>query len=117
MDWHLLLRLHWAHVVNRLTQHIQHAAQRLLANWNSDRRAQIERLHAANETVGRFHCDGADAAFTDVLRHFGSDVDFYWNIEAFAGDANSVKDLRDMSFRKLNFNCWTCDLDYVSFGV
>ena len=64
------LVLHRAHLVHRLADHVQHAAQRLLAHRHRDGAAQADRLHAAHQAVGGLQRDGAHAAFADVLRHF-----------------------------------------------
>ena len=70
-----LLGVHRTHVVHRLADHVQHAAQRLLADRHCNRAARARRLHAAHQAFGGLQRDGAHAAFADVLRHFADDVD------------------------------------------
>ncbi len=105
-----------AHVIDRLAQHIEHAAERLLAHGNGDGLAEIVGFHAANQTVGRLHGDGAHTAFADVLRHFGGDIDLSRNVVAFAGYANGVVDLGNVTFGKLDFDGGSGDLDYAAFN-
>ncbi len=108
--------VHGAHVIHGLAENIEHTAQRLLADRNGNGLAQIVGLHAADQTVGGLHGDGAHAAFADMLRDFGDDVDFVGNVVAFAGDANGIVDLGDVSFGKFNFDGGSGDLNYAAFN-
>ena len=67
--------IHRTHLVHRLADHVQHAAQRFLAHRHGHRLAQALGLHAAHQSVGRLQRDGAHAALANVLRHFADDVD------------------------------------------
>ena len=59
-----LVGFHRAQLVHRLAEHVQHAAQRRAAHRHGNRLAKIFRLHAAHQTFGGLHRDGADAAFS-----------------------------------------------------
>ena len=103
------------HVVDRLAEHVQHAPQRLLADGDSNRLAQIVCLHAAHQPVGRLQRDGAHAAFANVLRHFGRDIDLIRHIVAFARDVDRVVDLGHVALGKLDFNGGTGHLHHTAF--
>ncbi len=77
-----------AHLVHRLTQHIEHASQSFVAYRDHDGMAQALRAHPANQALRGLHRDGAHAALADVLLRFTDDVDRLWNFETFAGDAD-----------------------------
>ena len=71
-----LLRLHRPiREVDRLAEHVQHAAERLGSDRHRDRLAEVDRLHAALHAVGRLHRDGAHAVLAEVLLDLGDDVD------------------------------------------
>ena len=55
--------------VDRLAEHVEHAAERLRPDRHRDRRAEVDDLHAALHAVGRLHRDGAHAVLADVLLH------------------------------------------------
>src|SRR5579883_882527 len=111
----MVLRFDRPHVIDRLSQYVQHAPQRLLAHRNRDRRPQIVRFQAAHQSVRRLHCDRAHAALADVLRHFRRNIDLHRNVEAFAGHLDRVEQLRHVPFRKLDLDRRTRDLNDVPF--
>ena len=61
--------------VDRLAEHVQHAAERLRTDGHRDRRAGVDRRHAARHAVGRLHRDGAHAVLAEMLLDLGDDVD------------------------------------------
>ncbi len=70
-----LLRLHRPiGEVDRLAEHVQHAAERLRADRHRDRRAGVDRRHAARQAVGRLHRDGAHAVLAEVLLDLDDDL-------------------------------------------
>ena len=81
--------------VDRLAEHVQHAAERLGPDRHRDRLAEVDRLHAALHAVGRLHRDRAHAVLAEVLLDFGDDVDasprLLWPSRL---DAQRVVDLR-----------------------
>ncbi len=117
VDGQKMRRVDRAHIVHRLPDHIEHAAQRFLADRDRDRHAEADRLHTAHHAFGGLHGDGADATFADVLRRFADDVDRRRDIESFAGNADRREDLRNMSFRKLAVDGWSRDLDHLANDV
>jgi hypothetical protein len=70
-----LLGVDRAHLVHRLADHVQHAAQRFVADRHFHRMAQADGLHAAHQALGGLQRDGAHAAFADMLLHFADDID------------------------------------------
>ena len=64
-----------AHLVHGLADDVQDAAERLRPDGDRDRRAEVDRLHAAHEAVGRLHRDAPHAVLAEVLRDLGDDVD------------------------------------------
>ena len=108
-----LLGIDRPHLVHRLAEHVQHAAQGLLAHRHADGAAEADRLHAAHQALGGLHRDGADAAFADVLLGFADDVDGLGDVEAFAGDADRGIDFRDLTFGELAVDGGAGDLDYM----
>ena len=75
----------------------------------------VERFHAAHQAVGGLHGDGANAAFADVLRDFADDVDRRRHVEAFAGDADGVVDLRDVPSGNSNSTVGSGDLNDFAY--
>ena len=71
----VLLGVDRAHLVHRLADHVEHAAQRFRAHRHFHRVAQALGLHAAHQAFGGLQRDGAHAAFADVLLRFADDVD------------------------------------------
>jgi hypothetical protein len=94
MDRQTDLRIHGPKLVHRLTEHIQHAAQRLATHRHRNACAGIDRLHATDHAFGRDHRDAAHAAFAKVLLHFDHDVEWGGDDEAFADDAQRLEDGR-----------------------
>ena len=102
VDGHALLFADGAELVDRLADHVDHAAQRLLAHGHADGAAEVDGLHAADHAVGGFHGHGAHAALAQVLLHLEDDVDGRGDLEALAGDAQRLIDGRHGGFFKLN---------------
>ena len=55
--------------VDRVADHVPDAAERDVADRHRDRSARVDDLRPACETVGRVHCDGADAIVAEMLLH------------------------------------------------
>ena len=62
-------------LIDRLADHVHHAAERAVAHGHRDWSALVDGLHAAHHAVGRFHGNAAHAAFAEVLLHFENHVD------------------------------------------
>ena len=69
------LGVHRSHLVHRLADHVEHAAQRFGADRHFHRMAQADGFHAAHQAFGGLQRDGAHAALADVLLHFADDID------------------------------------------
>ncbi len=111
MDGAELRRRDGTHLVHRLAQHVQHAAQRLLAHRHGNRCAQAQRIHAAHQAVGRIQRNRTHAAFAQVLRDFANNVDRLRRGEPFAGDADGRQDNRHLAFGELNIDGGSGDLN------
>ena len=59
-------------LVDGLADDVQDAAERLGADRDRDGRARVDRLHAADEAVGRLHGDGPDPVVADLLGDLGA---------------------------------------------
>src|SRR5690606_19334861 len=53
--------------INRLTNHVDDAAEHFRAHRNADRRSRIPYRLTADQTIGRVHRDAADGVFAQVL--------------------------------------------------
>ena len=98
VDRHTLLFADGAKLVHRLTDDVEHAAERFAADGRSNLGAEIFRVHATHHAVGGGHGDGADTALAEVLLHFEDHVNRRGHGEALAGDANRLIDRRHVHF-------------------
>ena len=73
MDFPFFFGLYRFAVVNRLTEQVEHASQRLLADRYANRSTGIDCLCASNQTVRRAHRDAAGGVVADVLCHLSDD--------------------------------------------
>ena len=76
------LRVNWTKFIDRFSNDIDHPAERALADWNGDGSARVFGGHPSNHAFGRLQRDGSDAAFAQMLLHFGHDVDLLLDIES-----------------------------------
>ena len=105
MNRHLLCARRCRLVVDRITGHIENAAQRLLAYRNRDRRTGRHGLHAAYQSVGRTHCDASNCLIAKVL------CDLYdEKFPVLAGDMDSFINRRKMSLCKFDIQYRTDNL-------
>src|SRR5271156_1226253 len=100
--------------IDRLAEHVEHAAQGRASDRHLDWPARVERLHAANHSFRRLHSHGADAAFTEVLLYLRSNVQRFRHRVAFAGDPHGIIDGRQMPGLKLKIQHRSDDLDNPS---
>jgi hypothetical protein len=63
--------------VDRLTQQVEDAAQRLHADGHLQRLAGVGHGHAADQAVGRAEGDAADAVAAEVLLHLARQADLH----------------------------------------
>ena len=101
-------------LVHRLADDVHHAAQRPVTHGNADRAAEVNRFHAANETIGGLHRDATHAAFAQVLLHFKNDVNRRRNVEAFAHHTHGLIDRRQVALGELHVHRGTGDLNYFA---
>src|SRR3989454_12183963 len=87
-----------AKVAPRLAQDVHHATRGAAADRHGDGTAGIVGLHPAHHALGRLHRNATHAAFPQVLLHFRDNVERLGDIEALAGDAHRVIDLRQLVF-------------------
>src|SRR4029077_534451 len=101
-------------LVDRLTQNVHDTAEGSAANRHGDPHACVVSLHAAHHAFGGLHGDRADAALAQMLLHFDDHVERLGNVVTFAGNADSVKNSREMPALKLNVQHRSDDLYDVS---
>ncbi len=66
-----------AQFVHRATDNVENAAHRGFAHGHHDGLARIRHFHAAHQTFGGVHGDGADHIVAQMLRHF---ADQLWSV-------------------------------------
>ena len=112
MDRPALLRLDRpVRKVDRLAEHVQHAAERLRADRHRNRLAEVGRRHAALHAVGRLHRDRAHAVLAEVLLHLGDDVEHRRAALAVGHDAQRVVDFRQVAGLELDVDDRSDDLN------
>src|SRR5580704_9678797 len=114
MNGHFLVKGNRTEFVHGLADDVHDTAQGPAADGDGDGSTQINRLHAAHHTIGRFHGNAAHAAFADVLLHFQNDVDWRRHGEALADDAKRLVDGGHGAFDELHVDGGASDLNYVS---
>ena len=77
MDRPALVRVDRAAAVDRVADHVEHAAQRRLADGHGHRAAGVDALLAADQAVGRAQGDAPHAAAAEVLLHLAGEVDLH----------------------------------------
>src|SRR4029077_17560147 len=80
-------------VVDRLAEDVPETAERLLAHRDAGRRARVDDVDTARQTIGRVHGDGADAVVAQVLLHLGDQVEAGRPVAGRDGDVECVVDL------------------------
>ncbi len=107
-----LLRLHRPiREVHRLAEHVQHAAERLRPDRHRNRLAEVDRLHAALQAVGRLHRHRADAVLAEMLLDLGDDVERFAPFLRRRLDAQRVVDRRQVPGFELDVHDRSDDLD------
>ena len=107
--------VHGAAVIHGITRDVEHPAQHRFADRYGDRSASVQHVHAALESFGAAHCDGADQSFAKVL------LRFQLKVHALAGylevDLQRVVDFRQYSAGgKVHVEHGTDDLDDFAGG-
>ena len=98
-------------IIDRLAEHVHHAAERGGPDGHRDRLAQVDRLHAALHAVGRLHRDRPHARLAEVLLDLADDVDLRLARFAFGLDLNGVVDVRQVAVGELDVDDRTDDLN------
>ncbi len=93
--------------VDRLAEHIHHPPECRCADGYRNGNPRVLDSHAALHAVGRLHRDGTHAVLSEMLLHFGHDVDL------FAHDAQGVIDGREVPF-ELDVDHRSDDLYYFA---
>src|ERR1039457_3074768 len=110
----LFLGVDGAHLVHRLADDVEHAAQRLRAHRHHDGMSEADGFHAAHQAFGGLEGDGADASLGDMLLDFADDIDGIERVEAFAGNADGGVDEGDLPFGELAVHGRTGHLDHLA---
>ena len=114
VNGHALGGLDRAELVDRLADHVEHAAQRFAAHGHGDRAAEVDGIHAAHHAFGRFHGHAAHAPLAQVLLHLKDDVDGRGNVEAVADYAQRLIDERHPGLVELHVDGGAGDLNYFA---
>ena len=80
-------------LVDRLSQHVEHASQHLGAHGHRDGPASVGDVHAAHQPVGRLHGQGAHSLLAQVLLHLACDPHRLGHVEALAADNHCIEEL------------------------
>ncbi len=95
--------------VHRFAQHVEHAPQRLGTHRHRDGAALVGGVHAALQSVRRFHRDGTHPVFTQVLLHFDDDVNGVG--AGLSGNTDGVVDGRQIATGEFDVHDGPDDLD------
>ena len=95
--------------VEGLTNHVEDVTKDGVTDRHGNTATGLAHHGATNETVGRLHADATDAAFTDLLGHFGRDVNRHTVDNDFHLDG--VVDLRQRVRREFNVHHRTGNRD------
>ena len=101
-------------VVDRLAEHVEDAAEALVADRNLDWRAGVLGNHAALEAVRGGHGDAARDAVAEVLHDFDDEIDLD-TIADRAFDRDGVQDCRQLACREFNIYDRSDDLYDFTF--
>src|SRR3989442_13933934 len=101
MNWIALLVWNVAEIVDRLADNIHHATEGALAHGHGDWPTRVGRFHSAHHAVGRQHRNGAHAAFTQMLLHFGNHVDRFGHLETIGSNSQRLIDRRQIFLSEL----------------
>src|SRR5271155_937185 len=102
VNGHVDLCVDRAKLVDRLSDHVEHATKRLVSHGNGNRAALIDGIHASHHAFGGLHGDAAHAAFAQMLLHFKNHVNWVRHREAVAHNAQRLVNRRYLCFFKLN---------------
>jgi len=104
------LGLHGLAVVDRVTDHVEDAAEALGPDGHRDGAAGVAHGHAADQPVGRVHRDGADGVLAEVLGDLERQV-LFCGRDAGVRDLQCAEDLRQLAVAELDVDNRTDDLD------
>ena len=107
VDRPAFLRARSGHVVDRLTEQVEHAAETFLADRHRDRAARIQRVRSADEAVRGAHGDAAHDVVADLLRHFRR----HDAVAVF--DLDRIQQRRQLTFLEPDVKNGACDLHYL----
>ena len=85
--------------VHRLAEHVHDAPERRRTDWHRDRRARVDRAHAALHPVRRLHRHRTHPVLAQVLFDLDDDVDRPGSL---ADNADGVVDRRKMAAFELD---------------
>ena len=100
--------VHRPTLVDRPSEHVHDAAERLHAHRHHDRRVGVDHLHAAAQAVGAAERDGAHDAVAQLLLHFEREPDLV--------ELQRVVDFGDLVARKLHVDDRADALNNGSFA-
>jgi hypothetical protein len=98
--------------LERVAEHVEQPAHRLDPDRHRDRTTGVDRLHAADETVGRGHRDAAGGRVAQLLGDLERQVDALCSVL----DADRVVDLGQVAFGELDVDDGSEHLLDPAFG-
>jgi hypothetical protein len=116
VDGQELLGVDRAAVVDGQADHVEDAAQHLLADRHLDGLAGVLHQGAADQAVGGVHRDAPDGALTEVLRHLDDQV-VRAGVDGGVADGERGVDLRQTAPRELDVDHRADDLNHFSLNV
>src|SRR5258708_35841367 len=114
MNWHQLIEIDWADLIDRLADDVHHAPERAATDRDRNWPAQIDGLHAANHAIGCGHCDATRSSFAEVLLHFENDIDGHRHLKAVTDYTKGLVNRWHRRLVKLHVYCGTGNLDDTS---
>src|SRR6266850_116615 len=117
MDGKPLIALDRAEFIHRLTDNVEHAAQRSGTDRYGDGATEVDCLHATHHAFGGLHGHATHAPLSQVLLHLEHDVDRLGNVEALADHANRLVNGRQTRFGELQVHCRAGDLNHSTCVV
>ncbi len=104
-------RVHGSHLVDRVADDVQDAAEGLPPDRHRDLLAGIDGVLAANQTIGGIHGDGSDDIFTEMLGNFQHQV-ILLVIDRWIGNPERIVNRRQLARLELYVDNRTDDLRY-----
>ena len=115
MDREALGGLDGTPLVDRIAQHVQHAAENLRSHGNGNRMSGVLDPHPTHHAVGGLHGDRPHAPLAEVLLDLAGHVERIGHVKALAGHADGAENPGELAGRELNVNGRSGDLNHFPY--